>query len=98
MRQHLLQKAAAIGFLTLLPLWVIGLFVAPAPVAPAYPMQHAFAYNREDLSRQQVANNLRALKMDDVPAPLLLDRQDVEGIRVHEKSAQMTTSTASFAH
>src|SRR5262245_15020277 len=88
MRQ-LLHKVAAIGFLTLLLLWVVGLFVAPPPpaAATAYPSQQALAFNREDVSRLQAANNLRALNMHHVPLPLLLDRQDAEGIRVHEKSA-----------
>ena len=91
----LLKKVAAVGFLTLLVLWVVGLFRAPAPAAP-FPAQASIVFNREDLQRLQVANNLRALKMDNVPAPLLLDRQEVEGIRVHEKSAQLTAVTARF--
>jgi hypothetical protein len=91
----LVKKAAAIGFLILLVLWVIGLFRAPAPAAPL--PAHGFVFNREDFARQQVANNLRALHVENVPAPLLLDRQDVEGIRIHERSAQLTAVTARFA-
>ena len=95
MRQ-LLHKAAAIGFLTLLLLWVVGLFVAPAPATEAYPAQHGFAFSREDFSRQQVANNLKALNVDHVPLPLLLDRQEADGVRVHEKSAQLTATSSAF--
>jgi hypothetical protein len=93
--QPLVKKVAAIGFLVLLVLWVVGLFRAPAPAA-ATPAQGSFVFNRE-VSRQQAANNLRALNMEKVPAPLLLDRQEVEGIRIHERSAQMTAVTARFA-
>lgn len=93
----LLHKAVAIAFLTLLLLWVIGLFVAPAPASPpATPPHVGSVFTREDFSRQQVANNVRALHLEDVPAPLLLDRADADAVRVHEKSAHLTASSAAF--
>jgi hypothetical protein len=93
MRQ-LLEKASAVMFLTLLSLWLVGLFVAPEPAAQL--ASAGFGFGREDGSRQQVANNLRALKLEKLEVPLLLDRPDAEGIRVYEKSAQLASSTAAF--
>lgn len=93
---QLLPKVAAVGFLTLLSLWILGLFVAPPPADPALVEWQAQSFNRANASQGQVANNLRALKLAAEPAPLLLERPDAEAVRIHEKSAQLTATSSTF--
>jgi Domain of unknown function (DUF4349) len=91
------QKAIALAFLTFLILWVAGLFrVSSLPASPtAWPVM-----NHEELGlnsqRMQAANNLKQLGLGMTPLPLVLDKLDVDPIRIHEKSAQLTTRTAAF--
>jgi hypothetical protein len=93
-----LKKGAAVGFLAFLVLWAAGVgrtftlgdqevqAVSP-PVLPSL----------DDLggSRARSANNLRQIGLT-APLPLVLDREDINQIRVYEKTALLAAATAAF--
>jgi hypothetical protein len=92
------KKVAAVAFLAFLPLWaagvVRGVVLSPEPRPGEWDIVPLAG--PDSSSRQQVANNLRAIGMAHMPLPLVLEQPDVERIRVHEKSAQLATGTAEF--
>jgi hypothetical protein len=96
------KKAAAIGFLVFLGLWTAGGIRGSVPSRQQPGTAHeASAWNaaaRAESSNpsQQFANNLKEIGLAKTPLPAVLDQADVERIRVHEKSAQLGTSTTEF--
>jgi Domain of unknown function (DUF4349) len=90
-----MKKFAAVGFLAFLGLWIVasirGLTLDYPPPAPL-----SIELIREDYSRQQVANNLKAVGLAETPAPMLLDLADIEKIRIHEKRAVLATNSVEF--
>jgi hypothetical protein len=94
------KKGAAIGFLVFLALWVVGIIRGwslpyPEPVAPNLSLVDPLnAYNPSQLS--QVANNLKQIGLALWSLPFVLEKVDVDRIRVHEKSAQLTSGTTEF--
>jgi hypothetical protein len=91
------KKAAAVGFLAFLALWVAGMIRGAVAPFPALPVWHVPALSSPDYSsRLAVANNLHQLGLAQTPLPAMLDQPDVERIRVYEKSGQLTAGTATF--
>jgi hypothetical protein len=96
------KKAAAAGFLVFLGLWTAGGIRGSAPSRPqpgtAYEASAWNAAARAESSNpsQQFANNLKEIGLAKTPLPAVLDQADVERIRVHEKSAQLGTTTTAF--
>src|SRR4051812_27056377 len=91
---QLAKKAAAVAVLTFLLLWAVGLGRVAAQPAP--PPAWAPAGREETYSRQQVANNLRALGLAATALPAMLDRGDIDKVRAHEKTAHLAVTTATF--
>jgi hypothetical protein len=102
MRQ-LWKKAAALGFLLFLGLWIAGTTAGLAPPslrqAPAAAPPAAVVWSQsisDSTARRQLANNMRQLGLARAPLPVVLEQVDVEQARVHEKSARIATSAVSF--
>jgi hypothetical protein len=96
---HLLwKKAAALGFLVFLGLWVVGIIrgetlSSPSPLL-ANPLQSA---RIENVSRSvQAANNLRQLGFARMALPLMLDAADIGRIEVYEQTASLTSTSDTF--
>lgn len=92
--QSLAKKAAAVAVLTFLLLWAVGLGRVVAKPVP--PPTWEPAGREETYSRQQVANNLRALGLAAKALPAVLDHGDIEKVRAHEKTAHLAVTTATF--
>ena len=95
MRQLLLKKGAAVGFLALLALWAVGFVRGPSQ---PYPQPTAWPVLAREVqaSRLPSANNLKQIGLAQTPLPALLDQPDVDRIRVFEKVAHLATGTAAF--
>src|SRR5262245_53785003 len=84
-----LYKSAAVAFLTFLALWIAG---TVRGLALDYPMPNPIDITsyRQGIQGMQNANNLRQIPgLMETPLPLVLDRPEVEQIRIHEKRAFM---------
>lgn len=89
------KKAAAVGFLVFLVLWIVGtLRGITQPYPPPAPL--SIGLEREYSSQNQWANNLKAMGLIETPLPLVLDNPDVDKIRIVEKTANFSTGTAAF--
>src|SRR4051794_628716 len=92
------KKAAAVGFLVYVGLWVVGavrgLTLPFPPPSPAY-----YLSGIEDLAsaaRTQGVNNLKQLNGANVALPLMLAQPAADKIHVHEKSARLALGTVAF--
>src|SRR5262249_14302329 len=95
--QHVWKKGAAVGFLVLLGLWLVGGGRGWAgPYPPPAPSWELSAGEQTFSNAQGVANNRRQIGMGKAPLPALLDQADVDRIQVHEKTAYLTNGTAVF--
>jgi hypothetical protein len=90
------KKVAAIGFLAFLGLWAVGFVLAWSQPYPPPPPLHLGSAEEIYAPRQQIANNLKQLGLALTPLPLVLDKPEVEQIRVFEKNAQLALGTAAF--
>src|SRR4051794_24342501 len=91
------KKAAAVGVLSFLALWVVGTLRAgtlPYPEPAPWPLTLGEGQGAQGF--QANANNLRALGLATKPLPLVLDQPEVERIRVHDRTAQLAVGTAAF--
>src|SRR5262245_32505401 len=90
-----MQKAAAIGFLVFLGLSIFGTFRG---IALDYPLPDPMFISsmREQQMNAQGANNLKQIGLVQTPLPLVLDRPEVEQIRIHEKRAVLGIGTPNF--
>ena len=97
MRRHI-NKGAAVGFLALVALWIVGL-AREASVAHPLPTAWHLAVSEElsnRLSRNVIANNLKQIGLAQTPLVLVLDQPDVEKIQVEEKTAQLALGSDAF--
>jgi hypothetical protein len=90
------KKIAALGFLTFLALWIAGIIRGwslpyPQPVSPRLSLSDEVYF-----SNAQLANNLKQIGLSLLSLPLVLEKADVERIRVYEKSAQLAAGTTAF--
>ncbi len=95
-----LKKAAAVGFLVFLALWIAGIvrgltLTFPPPPPMALP-SIASSVDRDYPRNANWANNLKQIGLIETPLPVMLDKPQVEEVRVIEKRATMTTGTADF--
>ena len=89
------KKAAAIGFLAFLALWVAG---AVRGLSLPYPQPSGWSFSAGDDSPNRLpqAHNLKQIGLEATPLPLMLDQPGVERIQVHEKRAQLSVGAADF--
>jgi hypothetical protein len=92
------KKAAAVGFLVFVGLWVVGavrgLTLPFPPPSPAY-----YLSGIEDLAssaRSRTAQNMKQINTANVALPLMLDQPAADKIEVHEKSAHLALGTTAF--
>jgi hypothetical protein len=95
------KKGAAVGFLVFLGLWIAGGIRGSSPSESQPGMAHEApawiaSVRQESWNPSQFANNLNAIGLAKTPLPAVLDQADVERIHVHEKSAQIGTTTTVF--
>src|SRR5262245_11885148 len=94
-----IQKAAAVGFLVFVGLWIVGSFRG---LELDYPMPDPMMFTsvssiREQQMYQASANNMRTIPgLVETALPLVLDRPEVEQIRIHEKRAILGIGTPNF--
>jgi hypothetical protein len=98
------KKLAAIGFLSLLLLWAVGVarsFTLTQPELPAvsFPSFSSDEYG----SGRGVANNLKQIGLEiaqfvGIPLPQVLNQGNLDKIRVYEKNAHLSSATASFTN
>ncbi len=90
-----LQKAAAVGFLVFLVLWVAGTLRG---ITLDYPLPTPITISEFRSSQQQFqgANNLKQLGLGWTALPLVLDHPKVELIRIHDKRAILAIGTSEF--
>lgn len=102
----LLKKGAALAFLVLLVLWIVGLAreaTVPYPqpagwhVADAMTLDaSSFAANGNPAQQRVVANNMKQIGLAQTPLPLVLDQPDLEKVQVEEKTALMAIGSDAF--
>lgn len=93
--QHLWKKAAALGFLALFALGLVGTmhaFTLPYPQLLRSSLPMSLPISKRNLT----ANNLRQVGLGEMPLPLLLEQGNVERIRVYERSGQLALATDAF--
>src|SRR5262245_29224892 len=90
------KKAAAVGFLALLILWVGGVLRGSTLPYPEPPAWSPMGVEEVSYRQQAQSNNLRQLGLTEVPLTLMLDRADVDRIHVHEKVAYLAAGTTAF--
>jgi hypothetical protein len=94
--QRLWKKAAAVGFLALLALGLVGTiraFTLPYPQLLKSSLPISLPMLERNLP---TANNLRQVGLGEMPLPLLLEQGNVERIRVYERSGQLALATDAF--
>ncbi|HEV7221847.1 MAG TPA: DUF4349 domain-containing protein [Pirellulales bacterium] len=94
--QHLWKKAAAVGFLALCALGLVGTihaFTLPYPQLLRSSLPMSLPILERNLP---TANNLRQVGLGEMPLPLLLEQGNVERIRVYERSGQLALATDAF--
>jgi uncharacterized protein YfcZ (UPF0381/DUF406 family) len=98
-----LKKAAAVGFLAFLVLWIVGVasgLTLQHPPVPPMPIVSLSGGEREyfaNSNSQQLANNIRQIKeLAQTELPLVLDSPNVDQIRIFEKRATLTSTTFKF--
>ena len=93
---NLMKKAAAIGFLLFLGLWIVGTirpFTLPyRPPMPVLSMPASRTYTNPD----NFVSNVQQIGLLNTPLPLVLENPNVDQIRVHEKRAEITSGTNVF--
>jgi hypothetical protein len=89
------KKAAALGFLTFVVLWIIG-FAHAMTLSYPEPVAWQFAASQSVAGNGQVANNMKQLGFGALALPAILDRPEIEQIEVYEKFAQLAAGTAEF--
>src|SRR5262245_13854436 len=93
----LLRKAAAIGFLMFLALWIVGAARGLSLPTPRPTLAElSLASLREESSRLASANNLRQIGLAQASLPMVLDQGDIDRIQVYERSGLIATGTAAF--
>ena len=95
------NKGAAVGFLVFLGLWLAcgirgSSLSQPQQGAAGEASAWMASVRQESWNPAQFANNLKKIGLAKTPLPAVLDQADVERIHVHEKSAQIGTSTTAF--
>jgi hypothetical protein len=98
------KKAAAVGFLVLVALWVVGIvreWSLPYPQPTGWQLASVASYEElaggaSSNARQVTANNLKQIGLAHTPLPLVLDQPDLEKIQVYEKTAQLVMGTEAF--
>src|SRR5688572_32481648 len=93
--RHSRKKAAAVGFLAFLVLWIVG---GVRGSALPYPQPVTWPVLLGDETNVQLpqANNLRQIGLAQTPLPLMLEQPEVEGLKVHEKRARLSVGTTNF--
>lgn len=89
------KKAAAVGFLALFALVLVGTihaFTLPYPQL----LRSSLPLSLPILERNRTANNLKQIGLGGMPLPLLLEQANVERIRVYERSGQLALATDAF--
>src|SRR5690348_11314330 len=98
---HYVKKAAALGFLLFVLLWIVGVLRAlTLEYSPPPPAIVSMASDYDIPSRGNSnfsANNLQQIGLIQTPLPLVLDNPEVEKIRITDKTARMSVNTTSFA-
>jgi len=101
-----IKKLAALLFLLFLALWaggVIRTFTLDEPDLSVLsgPVFHSLSSSstfREAHAGMRSANNLAQIGLVQTPLPQLLDRADVNQIRVYDKTAALAAGTTAFDH
>jgi hypothetical protein len=91
-----LSKAAAVGFLTFLALWIAG---TVRGLTLDYPMPNPIDISsyRQGVQGMQNANNLKDIAgLPQTSLPIILDAPEVDQIRIHEKRAFLAMGSANF--
>ena len=95
--QNLGKKAAAIGFLLFLVLWIWGIFQTWNVPTRHLSLVCGSMYSDLSSSRGPVANNLKQIGMAEKPLLLALDQVEIDRVMVYEKNAQLAAHTKEFA-
>jgi hypothetical protein len=93
------KKAAAVGFLVFLGLWIGGTargYSLPYPQPAAWQGLGLSGPDELILARLQNSNNLKQLGLATTPLPMVFDQADIEKIRVFVKHAQLAAGSAAF--
>ena len=102
---QLAKKCAAIGFLVLVSLWIVGIVreaALPYPQPAGWHLASSDFYeelsssNAKNPGQQRMANNLVQIGLAHTPLPLVLEQADVDKIQVYEKNAQLAAGTEAF--
>jgi hypothetical protein len=101
-----MKKLAALLFLLFLALWAAGVirtFTLDEPDLSLFggPALHSLSSNpsfREANPGMRSAHNLAQIGLIQTPLPQLLDKADVNQIRVYEKTAALAAGTTAFEH
>jgi hypothetical protein len=94
-----LKKLPAVGFLVFVGLWAGGVVHSfalgqPELMATSAPIVSSIEEYR---SGMRTANNLSQIGLTQTPLPQVLDQEDINQIRVYEKTAQVASGTSSFS-
>ncbi len=95
----LFKKAAAVGFLVLMGLWLVGsirgltLDYPPPPALSLGSLSDEFASTRNYSNNW---NNIKQLGLAQTPVPMVIDQEQIDRIQIHEKIANMTAGSAAF--
>jgi hypothetical protein len=92
------KKPAALAFLLFVTLWAVGIvrsFFLEEPDVPAVGIPTLIAL-REYQARMSSWNNLAQLGIKQTPLPQLLD-QDINQLRIYDKTAQVASGSTEFA-
>lgn len=95
------KKIAAFGFLLFLALFVAGIirsFFLQEPDLPDLTMRLSSPLFSKDEYRSELrtANNLAQIGLIKTPLPQVLDQENLDKIRVYEKTAQLASGTTDF--
>jgi hypothetical protein len=92
------KKLVALGFLVFLALWAAGIVRSVTAGPPEVPVALASILSsfEDHRSLARCANNLKQICLAGLPFTQILDRGDVQPIRVYEKTADLAARTAAF--
>src|SRR5207302_284945 len=101
--RHYAKQAGAVGFLVFLGLWIIGAargltlpYPEPPPLQLFSVVDDYSSSGRSSRDNPNWANNLKAVGMENMPLPKLIDQAEIERIQIHEKTATLTAGTFVF--